>query len=88
MVLLQCNAQLQTRLEGLQSQLPAELATLVAAALAPLDDELALDSLPSAPKAVTERTVSHELLVKVAQWARGHEGGERAGKLAAKGRPS
>lgn len=66
MVLLLLTDPLFARLRDVSPQLPTELAAQIS---------LHLDSLSPASKDVTpkNRTISHELLVRIASWARGEK---------------
>jgi len=79
MVLLHLTPSLDSRLSSLQTQLPTELAALVAAALTPSATTAQAEEEEEAKgrkKQLGEKTVSHELLVKVSKWARGETEGE------------
>ncbi|ORY69153.1 endoplasmic reticulum-based factor for assembly of V-ATPase-domain-containing protein [Leucosporidium creatinivorum] len=77
MVLLHLTPSLDARLNALQSQLPAELAALVAAVLTPPATSGlggGAEGADGKQEQAGQRTVSHELLVKVSKWARGEQG--------------
>lgn len=78
MVLLHLTPSLDSRLSSLQAQLPTELAALVAAALTPpATAEGEKEAAKEETEQLRERTVSHELLVKVSTWARKEKEGEQ-----------
>lgn len=76
MVLLQLTEPLLARINELK--LPTELANLVAAQLSPSSDEAAR-STASTSTAQEQRTISHEVLVKISSWSKTKKGKSESG---------